>query len=770
MSYRRSWGHLLLLLVTSVLLPSLSHAQLPAFYNFDSGPQGWTSHDLSGRGDFAGLFSGDGVVQGSQIPNLTKLWGFFQNSTEFYACGGYPTQQAVPHVNMSGQYLHNEIWSPAITITPGSCTAMNLAFDVYEDLPLDNLVYYTWGIRVFDSGVWSPWYSGGEYLGDDRRWHRQTFNIDESVIPGGISPTATQVQVSLGAIDHCDTQCGVLGTGACHSDAPLFDNVELTAPSGPGFTVKLADLFQDSFSDDGTLAGVVRIDPPGKSAVSIRVSSICGLAPDATDVTKDAVYLFVKDLTGKSGVTIQHSGPLYPVVTTPALTGWTTIRMNHVSDDIYEGDVNDALYTPGDMVEFFFGAEDSGFNWRYWSQFTGTTPTMATAAAQPCEMTCLPTPGRTRLYVNGVDGDDDHLFYDSYFSSIGWTGLVDRYDIRDPLNPDSGLRGRVANVAVQLGGYDTMMWGSGDALGSTIGDGLNGSGDDYAAIEEFLDTHIGPVGLLIEGNNVFEQLSKSIINGSPSAVLFRTVYLPQPGTGLPCHLGIAVNPTIIGYMPNTIFQGPPFPIGTPWSFPAMSDGYCFDVISGVSVDTECEMTFENLGTAYCAVVRNKGVTTANNDPITTFMSTVAYKRIGTVLGVPVGPARTSMSGGVPTRDYFLSKILQDMGVLVSDPVAVKPGPGGVGTLLEQNYPNPFNPDTAIRFFIKSAGTVSLVVYDSRGQRVRTLVNGFQSPRSDGIEVKWDGRDDQGTSVSSGIYFCKLVAGSDTQVRKMMLLK
>ena len=66
--------------------------------------------------------------------------------------------------------------------------------------------------------------------------------------------------------------------------------------------------------------------------------------------------------------------------------------------------------------------------------------------------------------------------------------------------------------------------------------------------------------------------------------------------------------------------------------------------------------------------------------------------------------------------------------------------------------------------------MSLVVYDSRGQRVRTLVNGFQSPRSDGIEVKWDGRDDQGTSVSSGIYFCKLVAGSDTQVRKMMLLK
>ncbi len=88
--------------------------------------------------------------------------------------------------------------------------------------------------------------------------------------------------------------------------------------------------------------------------------------------------------------------------------------------------------------------------------------------------------------------------------------------------------------------------------------------------------------------------------------------------------------------------------------------------------------------------------------------------------------------------------------------------------LEQNVPNPFNPTTTIKYSIAQNTDVSLVVYDVSGRRVRTLVDTHQ--RADVYKVAWDGLNDQGARVASGVYFYKLVAGKYVQTRKMMLLK
>jgi M6 family metalloprotease-like protein len=88
--------------------------------------------------------------------------------------------------------------------------------------------------------------------------------------------------------------------------------------------------------------------------------------------------------------------------------------------------------------------------------------------------------------------------------------------------------------------------------------------------------------------------------------------------------------------------------------------------------------------------------------------------------------------------------------------------------LKQNYPNPFNPVTLIPFDIKERVHVSLKIYNIRGQVVRTLVNESMDARSYGLE--WDGRNDAGTTVSSGVYFYKLVAGDFHDVRKLVLMK
>jgi enterochelin esterase family protein len=88
--------------------------------------------------------------------------------------------------------------------------------------------------------------------------------------------------------------------------------------------------------------------------------------------------------------------------------------------------------------------------------------------------------------------------------------------------------------------------------------------------------------------------------------------------------------------------------------------------------------------------------------------------------------------------------------------------------LFQNYPNPFNPETKIRFALAEAGAVSVKIFAINGEEVRMLVRGqYQA----GIySVTWDGRDNNGQAVASGVYLYQLRAGGFTQVRKMSLLR
>jgi hypothetical protein len=88
--------------------------------------------------------------------------------------------------------------------------------------------------------------------------------------------------------------------------------------------------------------------------------------------------------------------------------------------------------------------------------------------------------------------------------------------------------------------------------------------------------------------------------------------------------------------------------------------------------------------------------------------------------------------------------------------------------LEQNYPNPFNPTTTIPFFLPKDADVQLAIFDSQGKMVRELVG--QSMPAGSREVVWDGRDTNGTSVSSGLYFCRLKTPDAVHTRKLLLLK
>jgi hypothetical protein len=126
-----------------------------------------------------------------------------------------------------------------------------------------------------------------------------------------------------------------------------------------------------------------------------------------------------------------------------------------------------------------------------------------------------------------------------------------------------------------------------------------------------------------------------------------------------------------------------------------------------------------------------------------------------------------------SRQSVMSAVLEFLhpgivGIASSPPVVQLP----TGYRLSQNYPNPFNPSTTIRFDLPGnegeQQDVTVVVYDMRGRRVRTLVD---SRLETGTHmIHWNGRDDRGEPVASGIYLYTLKAGTERITRKMTVLK
>jgi len=102
------------------------------------------------------------------------------------------------------------------------------------------------------------------------------------------------------------------------------------------------------------------------------------------------------------------------------------------------------------------------------------------------------------------------------------------------------------------------------------------------------------------------------------------------------------------------------------------------------------------------------------------------------------------------------------------PTSVPTTPRTFRDTLVQNFPNPFNPTTTIAFSLAGRSHVVLAIYDVRGALVRTLVN--ETRTAGDYRIEWDGRNNAGSSVSSGVYFYRLVAGTFQSTKKMVLLK
>jgi hypothetical protein len=757
------------------------------FQNFESEPAGalrtndghWSATTPETYGDFSGLFDGSMLVQDYPcFTNQSTVWGFFEGSSADYTCGGHPQQPAVPFGRVINSddfaytaYLRNEIRSPTIDLTrdingspvPPTASGIVLEFDVYRDLPFDNLVFYTARTRsVFAGCPERRWRSNSSLgYGDAKDWYRHRLELGPDLEPG-----ADGVQIALGAYDACEFYCGSLGSGNCHSHAPLFDNVRVVRVDlrGPAWGIQPYELFQDNFSADGTTTGPVRIDTGhGKDSLCIYVAAFdVGLD---THIPGDpnsgpAVYCHVRDISlQKSGSAISGNPASWPVVSVGG--GWTVLRFNYerfgssgIKPDRYCVGLNDTLYVPGDTIEYYFSARDAQGNTNYWTQLMGVTPYESKARAMPSEMTCLPANALSGvtdiLYIDDFDNGGAQPFFDSAFDILELR--PDRYDVLGPSSiVGNGPGSKVQDVMQQIvSSYRTIIWNSGDLRRGLIGDGTVGmfQSDDFGLLFTFLDqSALGP-GLYISGDNIAEEW---VTLPGASAVDLRATYLNfELVDGDHRTFLQTVSPMVMG-QPGSCFYHPPE--DTLIAFggcPLLND---FDVLFPAG-SAQAAMAYE--GNAARSAVIAQATPNAVGDTARVILSGFSYHRI-----------RDDRAHVPMDRVEHLADILQWLqGEL---PTGV---PRGVsfGNRLAQNHPNPFNPTTKIQYSIRERAHVTLVIFNVAGQLVRTLVDEGQTPRQGGYTIRWNGLDNNGESVASGVYFYRLRTGSFVETRKMVLLK
>jgi len=709
----------------------------------------WEACPVPPQGDFACLFPGGDAVQqvAATDKDLSCIWGFFCNSPDYYTCG-FPAQLAVPHENADGQFVRNEIWSPWIPYTMISGATAQLDFDVYRDLTIDNLVFYTWRVRSVENVGDCPdeWRQSNfvYYGGPD--WHTHHVYLDP-YLPFG-NATA-QLQVALGVIDLCDVWGGIFGSCACHTNSPMFDNVHVYLDNTHTWAVDDVDLFQDSFPGDGTTTGTVRLDTPAGDSVSVLVTEPSVGIDDlvtGNPASGPAVFCHVRNLPGKSGGAVS-GGSSWPDVPAMSTSQWTVLQMapGPVLNS-YDFDLNDNLYTPGDTVSFYFSARDKGGNTSYFSHLIGRTVTEGDVQAYPMEMTCLPAgaaQGSKILYVDAYDGMGAEPYFQQALELMGIE--VDRFDRRSPSSRmDNSLGDEVAALA-QIQDYDAILFNSGSL---PVGGAFNDS--DYRLLFDYLNLTPGVHGVYFSGDNLASELASST---DPNAALLRTTFIDYTVVSDDHKsLGEDVSPLVIGE-PGSAFDGAPGPdtLVAYGGIPAVNR---FDVVTpaGGSV---LEMSYAG-NAAHGAVVSHQ-VSGGGGYQATVLLSGFSFHHV-----------RDERPRGTEwDRPEHLMKILQVLGMVPPYPVDARTQPSD---RLAQNYPNPFNPSTVIEYSIKEPSHVRLAVYDVSGRLVRVLVDGDQRAAGSGYRAVWDGTGAHGEPVASGVYFYRLTTERFTRTRKMVLLK
>ncbi len=753
--------------------------------DFESEPVGilltldfdWFASTKGQYGIHAALFDGDAVLQEDPVvTNSTNFWGFFNNSTANYACGGHPEQAVVPYGKMvdgNMTYIRNEVRSPEIPylgVAPGA--PVRLDFDVYTNMWLDNLVFYEFRVRSKVGGVWKRWRSNGTvYYKPEKEWR-----LHSTVITSLVEAGATAIQVAVGAVDMCESWCGIFGNGACHSHGPLIDNVRVIVSHDAFVVTNTNDSGAGSLREAITqlnlslYGGVIRFDIPGTAPFVIPL-----LTPLPT-ITK-AVVIDGTSQPGYDGTPLVNvRGPILVPAPVLALSADNSrVHGLHVSRPASDPQAPGiALYSNSNVVQrciisdCIVGIAISGSDNLVGGKGLGDGNTIFAHTGDGIQFTSA-APQRNSILGNSV-------------YSVGGLGIdlfpdgITANDAGDGDTGANGLQNYPVLSAASAGPYSTTIDGTLSSTPNTMfrveffaSDACNTSGYGNGR------TFIGFNNLYTDGTGtapINEYLAMGIPTGS---VITATATDPAGNTSefsacVPS-INTATGSNVVAQPVDATTGGTPVAITfdqvtgggntslvTGASGPALPG--TFDIGDGVYYNLSTTATFT--GDFELCISYNEGallVPEANLRLLhwDALLLPGAWVDITTSLDVV-----NNMICGTTNR--FSPFVLAS-----ATATGVGDHPLPQAFALRPNVPNPFNPTTTIFYDVPQGGTdVTISIYDVSGRLVKTLVDDRRPAGTH--QVVWDGRNASGNPVSTGVYFYRMVAGSFTDARRMVLLK
>jgi hypothetical protein len=692
-------------------------------------------------------------------------------------------------------------------------TGKGVFFDVFGDLPLTNNVFYGFAVRfpevcpVTGQLRISQWKFANGLFFLEQGFCNQAGEPRFRDLAGLIPPLTQEVQLAISVVKPCIyPPCSGLS-----NSSPWFDNVSLAVfgpATAPQVTIlAVSDRLQDNFATDGTLSPA----SPGRLDIRITKSPTARFLADtlvaAGDGGNTEVRLVFKVRPGPFTNASMLAAWAAQWTTEPSIgSNWYSARMDtaeqggvtfpgwwmgtfHESDPGFSGTdqtsdpmhpseleneiLPDGILTPGSRVEYFLASRylppdprnAGGDTWFIWPD---------TTSARFLEAEILPSsygPDSTWncvLYVDKHEGQDPdgHVLEEMGLTQALGTGSSNaegtRYD-RWEGGPSFGrpMAGMFGAHSNQLAGYKAVVWHSGNLLGLTT--------EDVAVLTPWLAVQAS-VGLWIDGDAVahiatFTPTITSFLNNQ-LGVLFTC----DPISRVNCPSGTPFDLTTC--MPLSTAAGAAFATAVPVN---LNTGECgstptrrFDLISA---NPSVSGVAGQLDYLKGGVARGSASVTRDVFAFNSVFDGFSVSRLRTNTGDPGEPLDCNNTTAAILRTADVLNFLLP-GLVCPAPASSVPG-GGDPPLpvrhpaLGNAHPNPLAPSTRISFTnAVEGGRVRIEVFDVTGRLVRTLVDG---PRPAGDhEVMWDGTNDQGSTVSGGLYFYRMTAGRYSASRKVVV--
>ncbi len=750
-----------------------------AAHDFEDGTLGpFDAPDQPGVGDFARIWTGLRDVDPCAT-NSSPQVAFIDDGVVVPGTGGTPCQSHCYGpggfiVNNTGglrgpeSHLNNAVESPVMAWPAGYAGGL-LEFTAFEDDYLfeaaeDPGILYSWSVRSASGSdpaavLSAPWTGPGLlYLNEtfDGRYHRVSERIGEYLVPD-----ATFVQVQLVALE-VGFLWGPAGTDG--TPAPYFDNVRVTAAAvqGPQISAYGGTQFLDGFPAGGTL------DMTDPGSLGVRLDT--GVLPDALGDTLVIRLQPMRPGAVLSGLPTLHyrllPNPVFDPYRTSGLpntgvvSGW---ELNPGSGNgLFVFDLPDSgFFYPGDRLRYYFeGRDDAGGVIQAATlpaDTTGFTGDDFLAYDDRFTVRGLPTISAV-AGSPGVFTQPDLLLVDEtstgqaepdiWLGSLAQLGLYPGLDFDLVLRQEAGATLARRISPTQLGAYNDLLLTYGTGRGNDTGEqmeplleGWFGLGDrdlllmgGDGVLAYPASFHSGRLGVNVEANQLAAQID---------------------GQDFPGVLPVAGNPVFTSGDLNWRHNGRCGSDGERFGRRKLTTALA--ALPGAVALAEFTDRSGAPG-AYGLGAAILNVTAADNGRAVTIPASLRQ--------LVTTPSGAKAIAPLNARSRVLGAVLAYFGQ-VPDPGPASNVPEA-GQFIARARPNPFNPATLIAYNLPRDGHLRLTIYDVRGRRVRRLLD-EQRPVGPG-QVLWEGTDDQGNPVSSGVYFFETRSGGSVLVGKLALVK